>query len=170
MRPEPRQPRLLQRTTTTRLVALLAAVGGSALASPPDPGLQATLEALDTAVFDSFNACAQPQQLARHAAHFDPAVEFYHDSGGVTWDRAAMLANTAAHACGKYTRQRVEGSLQVHPVPGFGAITQGRHRFCSTNGTRCEGLAWFTMVWRQNADGWKITRVLSYGHQADAAP
>ena len=148
-------------------LTLLAAAGA---ASAQPPSLHTTLLALDQQVFDSFNHCDDPQQLQRHSAYFDPGVEFYHDSGGVTWNRQAMLDNTAAHACGKYTRQLLDGSLQVYPVPGFGAISQGRHRFCSTNGTRCEGVAWFTMIWRQDSDGWKITRVLSYGHQANDDP
>ena len=64
-------------------------------------------------MFDAFNRCADPAQLALHAGHFDPAVEFYHDTGGVTWTREEMLANTAKYACGHYTRELVAGSLQA---------------------------------------------------------
>ena len=140
-----------------------------ARATPPASDLYTTLEALDTAVFDSFNHCNDPLQLARHAAYFDAAVEFYHDTGGVTFSRAAMLANTAAHACGKYTRERVPGTLQVHPLPGHGALTVGEHRFCNTGGTRCQGRASFTMVWQQHDNRWQVTRVLSYGHRSEPA-
>jgi hypothetical protein len=82
-------------------------------ATPEPPTLQATIAALDTAVFDAFNHCADPAQLQAHAAHFAPDVEFYHDTGGVTWTRDAMIANTAKYACGHYTRELAAGSLQV---------------------------------------------------------
>ncbi len=79
-----------------------------------------------------------------------------------------MLANTRRHACGRYTRQRVPGSLRVHPVKDFGAIAQGEHRFCQTDSARCDGLADFTMLWRLRDGRWQVTRVLSYGHRAAA--
>lgn len=130
------------------------------------PALEATIAALDAAVFDAFNRCAEPGQLEKHAAYFDPAVEFYHDTGGVTWSREAMLDNTRRHACGNFTRELVPGSLRVFPVQGFGAIAQGEHRFCQAGTGACEGLADFTMVWRLHEGEWRITRVLSYGHRS----
>ncbi len=127
--------------------------------------LSATILALDTAAFDAFNHCADPARLQQHADHFAEDVEFYHDTGGVTWDRATMLANTAKYACGNYRRERVEGSFRVHPVKDFGAISQGTHRFCHTGSDSCDGLAEFTMIWQQQGEQWRITRVLSYGHR-----
>lgn len=140
-----------------------------AMASPADPpgdaaSLDATIAALDTDLFDAFNRCADPAQLARHAAFFAPDVEFYHDTGGVTWTREAMLANTRTHACGHYTRSLVPGSLRVSPVKDFGAIATGVHRFCQAGAARCEGEADFAMVWRLRDGEWQVTRVLSYGH------
>lgn len=126
--------------------------------------LESRIQALDDAVFDAFNRCADPEQLERHASYFAEDVEFYHDTGGVTWNRAAMLDNTRRHACGHYTRERVPDTLKVFPIRDFGAIEQGVHRFCRTDGA-CEGEADFVIVWRRTADGWRITRVLSYGHR-----
>lgn len=131
-------------------------------------GLQATIAALDQEVFDSFNHCADPAQLERHAGYFDPDVEFYHDTGGVTWNREDMLANTRKYACGHYTRELIPGSLKVYPVRDFGAIAQGQHRFCDAATGKCEGAADFVMVWHLHAGRWTITRVLSYAHRAVA--
>lgn len=151
-------------------IALLAGVAMAASAgTQAPPTLQATIAALDTAVFDALNRCAEPAQLQAHAAHFADDVEFYHDTGGVTWTRDAMIANTAKYACGHYTRELVAGSLQVYPVKDFGAIAQGVHRFCQVDTGRCEGEADFTMVWRLRDGQWTITRVLSYGHRPSAA-
>ena len=151
-------------------IALLAAVAFAASAGNPQPAsLQDTIAALDSAVFDAFNRCADPVQLQAHAAHFADDVEFYHDTGGVTWTRDAMIANTAKYACGHYTRELVAGSLQVYAVKDFGAIAQGVHRFCQVDTGRCEGEADFTMVWRLRDGQWTITRVLSYGHRPSTA-
>jgi hypothetical protein len=147
------------------LAAALPASAGEAV--PPAAGdpLATTIAALDTAVFDAFNRCAEPGQLERHAAWFDPAVEFYHDTGGVTWTREAMLANTRQYVCGRFTRELVPGSLSVYPVAGFGAIARGEHRFCQADSGKCEGRADFVMVWRQRDNAWQVTRVLSFGHR-----
>src|SRR5688572_25962558 len=66
-----------------------------------------TISALDTAVFDAFNSCSSPGQLQKHAGYFAPDVEFYHDTGGVTWSRQEMLANTEKHVCGNFRRELV---------------------------------------------------------------
>ncbi len=150
------------------LSSLSAPAIAQAMPQPDTPDLQATIAGLDAALFDAFNRCADPAQLAVHAGYFDPAVEFYHDTGGVTWSREDMLANTRRHACGHYTRQLVPGSLRVYPVKDFGAIAQGEHRFCQTDSGRCDGLADFTMLWRLRDGRWHVTRVLSYGHRAAA--
>lgn len=133
--------------------------------APPPDTLFDTIAALDAEVFDAFNHCEVPEQLRKHASYFDAAVEFYHDTGGVTWSRDAMLANTAAHVCGKFRRELVPDSLHVFPVKDFGAIAQGSHRFCQFDTGECAGLADFTIVWRQQQGQWQITRVLSYGHR-----
>jgi hypothetical protein len=150
------------------LASLLAASAGHLEGRPQttsDESLAETIASLDSQVFDAFNRCADPAQLEAHAAFFAEDVEFYHDTGGVTWNRAEMLANTKQYACGHYTRELVRGSVSVYPVKDFGAIEQGRHRFCQVGSGTCEGQAEFVMVWRRTDAGWKITRVLSYGHR-----
>jgi len=125
-----------------------------------------TISALDTDVFAAFNACSDPAQLDRHADFFAPDVEFYHDTGGVTWTRDAMIANTRQYVCGNFRRELIPGTLEVFPVKDFGAIARGSHRFCQFASGECEGLADFTIVWRLQDGRWTITRVLSYGHRA----
>lgn len=135
----------------------------------PDP-LFDTVSALDGAVFDAFNHCDQPEQLRKHAGYFASDVEFYHDTGGVTWTRQDMLANTEKNACGHYHRELVAGSLKVYPIKGYGAIAQGVHRFCQVSTGACEGMADFVEVWHDQDGRWLITRVLSYGHRPNASP
>jgi len=159
------------------IAALIAATVLGASAAPAsgdrsttqqatDP-LFETISALDTAVFDAFNNCSSPEQLQKHASYFAPDVEFYHDTGGVTWSRQEMLTNTAKNACSNYRRELVSDTLKVFPIKDFGAIEQGSHRFCQFAGGKCEGIADFVIVWSNQYGHWQITRVLSYGHRAN---
>lgn len=143
------------------LAALLPTVSP---AQAPDPLYQKML-ALDTALFDSFNKCADPAQLQKNAAFFAKDVEFYHDKGGVEWGADAVIDSTRKNVCGKFRRELDAASFRVYPIPGFGAMTMGTHRFCHTPST-CEGVGEFTMVWKQTGDVWQVTRSLSYAHRA----
>lgn len=153
--------------------ALLFGIG-PAVAAPDggqaDDALFQTISALDTAVFGAFNHCSDPTQLLKHEGYFATDVEFYHDTGGVTWTRDAMLENTRKNVCGHFSRELIPGSLRIYPIKDFGAIETGSHRFCQFNSGKCEGLADFSIVWRLKDDVWQITRVLSYGHRASATP
>ncbi|NOT88364.1 MAG: nuclear transport factor 2 family protein [Lysobacter sp.] len=156
---------------TLSMFCVLLSAGLSPLAaqavsgSDVDP-LFDTISALDTEVFAAFNACSDPAQLDKHSGFFAPDIEFYHDTGGVTWNRDAMLANTRQYVCGHFRRELIPGSLEVFPVKDFGAIARGSHRFCRFDSGECEGMADFTIVWRQQDGKWTITRVLSYAHRA----
>ncbi len=129
--------------------------------------LTETLVALDSGVFESFNQCSSAKALKKHADYFASDVEFYHDNGGVTWDRDSMISNTKKNACGNYTRELVAGTFKAYPIKGFGAISQGVHRFCQVKTKKCEGKAEFVMIWRKTDAKWEITRVLSYGHRVN---
>ena len=122
--------------------------------------------ALDTAMFDSFNKCADPAELEKHAAFFAKDVEFYHDLGGVTLGVDALMAHDAKERLRQVpARARPSRRFRVFPIPGYGAMTMGTHRFCHTP-TTCEGIGEFTMVWREKDGVWQITRALSYAHRS----
>lgn len=102
-----------------------------------------TVVDLDASVFGAFN----DRDLDRFTEFFADDLEFYHDQDGRSG--YAELA----------------GSIEVHAVPGHGAIQIGQHEFChEEDGTDDCGIVGFTHVWHRTSDGWKITRVLSYGH------
>ena len=152
---------------TLQAPAAIAADAAPADGQAQEP-LFSEISALDTKVFDAFNHCAEPGRLDEHAGYFSPDIEFYHDTGGVTWTREQMIAGTKKYVCGHFTRELIPGTLKVYPVKDFGAISQGVHRFCQLDSGKCEGLADFVIVWRQQQGQWRITRVLSYGHRAAA--
>lgn len=164
----------MKKISVLTAVAVLALASSVAPAADPQAtptsfahGLLQKISALDAAVFDAFNHCSSPAQLQKHASFFAPDVEFYHDTGGVTWTREEMIERTRQNVCGHFRRELVAGSLKVFPIKDFGAMEQGVHRFCQFNTGTCDGVAEFVIVWRQQGDAWQITRVLSYGHRAD---
>jgi hypothetical protein len=136
----------------------------AANATATDPLYQKML-ALDTAVFDAFNKCSDPAELEKHAAFFAKDVEFYHDLGGVTYGVDAVLATTRKNVCGQFRRELDLPTFRVFPIPGYGAMAIGSHRFCHT-ATTCEGAGEFTTVWKESGGAWQITRVLSYAHRS----
>ena len=154
------------------MFAALAASAGPAAGADKSAAsadaLTKTVSTLDTELFDAFNHCQAPGELQKHAGYLAKDLEFYHDKGGVTWTRAAYLANTEKNVCGHFRRELVPGSLEVFPIKDFGAIEQGWHKFCDLKSGQCFGEARFLIAWRHLAGKWEATRIFSYGHRAIA--
>jgi len=130
---------------------------------PPTDDLYKTVAALDAALFGAYNAC----DLETFGSYVDERVEFYHDQGGVTLGRTALVDSVKANICGKVRREIVAGSLEVYPMKGYGAIEIGVHRFFEIKGAAPDkpvGEARFVQLWQQKDGVWKITRVLSFDH------
>ena len=103
-------------------------------------------------------------------------MEFYHDKGGVVARAAADFIAVIEKNCAarqapdawRSRRELIESSLQVDPIPGYGAMEIGEHRFHERKGDGPEkavGIAGFSQVWKLEGGQWKVSRVLSYGHR-----
>lgn len=156
------------RVRSLNIAACLLSVVGSVfltttvLAADDDAALTRTITALDAQVFGTYNRC----DLDAFATFFTPDVEFYHDKGGVTWNRQSVVDNTRKYICHKVRRELVAGTLKVYPIKDYGAIEEGEHHFCQLDTGKCEGIAKFLMIWRNKDGAWQKTRVISYGHRA----
>ncbi|NML93347.1 nuclear transport factor 2 family protein [Novosphingobium olei] len=140
----------------------LAATLLAASAPPAADPLTARIRALDAQVFDAYNRC----DLPTFSGYFDPKLAFYHDNGGATFDRDAMVDGVRKYICGKVRRELIASSFRVYPIKDYGAIEEGEHRFCDLATGKCDGIAKFVMVWAWRDETWQITNVLSYGHRA----
>ncbi len=93
---------------------------------------------------------------------FSRDLEFYQDNEGVEHHVQTM------HMFGQSApvrREFVRGSLVVYPIMNDGAIEVGSHPFCHVeNGKNECGTFQFVHIWRRTKAGWKISRVVSYGH------
>lgn len=120
------------------------------------------IEHLDSVLFNAFNS----RDTAAFKKFFIEDLEFYHDKGGLTGYRETIdfMRSTAKNNNG-LRRDLVPGSLEVYPIPNYGAMEIGAHKFCHIeNGKQDCGTFKFVHIWKKIGDDWKITRVVSYGH------
>jgi len=123
-----------------------------------------TIQSLDTQLFDAYNHC----DLEKFGSLLADDLEFYHDKSGLSRGREALVEGVKNNICGKVTRELVPGTLEVYPIANYGAVESGIHRFHHPGRENSEsvGESKFIHLW-QNKDGaWKVTRVISFDHQA----
>jgi ketosteroid isomerase-like protein len=145
----------------------LSGVQGGRAAMPKAPAndaLAPAIESLDSQLFDAFNHC----RLDAFAALLAEDIEFYHDIGGLSRSRHDVVESVKNNICGKVTRELVPGTLEVYPIPGYGAVELGVHRFHHPGHEDVEpvGEGRFVHIWHQTGDGWKLSRVISFAHHA----
>jgi len=149
------------------------AVQASALpALPEGPALTEAIAARDSEFFELLFEGCDPARMARMLT---PDFEMYHDRGGVVATSAEAFVADYSRTCAarrapdawRSRRELVRPSLNVHPVPGFGAIEDGEHLFHERQGNgpeRLVGRARFTQAWKLTPQGWQLARVFSYAH------
>lgn len=154
------------------LVFLLSQGSANAQASDKSPStkeLYDRIAAMDAAMFAAYNRC----EIDKVGTFFAEDLEFYHEKGGLTLTRDAVLALMKKNLCGadsnRVRRVLVEGSMEVRPINNYGAVQTGEHRFYLTQKGQTEkldGIGKFVMLWREKDGEWKISRVISYGFRA----
>ena len=117
---------------------------------------------MDKKLFVAFNA----RDIGIVSEIFDPSLEFYHDRGGLSgYEQTIKQLKQNFSSPMSPRRELVAGTLEVFPVPNYGAIQAGEHRFChEENGKTDCGTFKFVHVWQKKDGKWKITRVVSYDH------
>lgn len=151
------------------LVLALAAHDPPAL--PEGAALTEAIRARDAELFAVLFERCEPERMR---ALVTADIEFYHDRDGVVRSADAFVADYArfcrerqAPDAWRSRRELVEASLNVHPVPGYGAIEDGEHLFYERRGDgpeRLVGRARFTQLWQLSPEGWRLARVFSYAH------
>ena len=147
------------------LLALALAVAtpsATEVAIPQGDALAAALTARDAEFFALvFDGCDRD----RLAAMLTPDCEMYHDRDGVVARSSeAFVQQYGADCVGRQgpdawrsRRELVAATLNVQPVPGFGAIEDGEHLFYERHGDgpeRLAGRARFTQL-QLTPEGWR---------------
>jgi ketosteroid isomerase-like protein len=123
---------------------------------------------MDMRLFGAFNAL----DADAIEKFFTEDVEFYHDKGGLTRSRDALVQTFRKKFSEKDSRLRREliaSSLEVYPLSDNGAIEMGRHRFFQTSGGQNERevtVSRFVHVWQKSSGQWRISRAFSYDHRS----
>jgi hypothetical protein len=126
---------------------------------------------LDSLFWKTYNTC----DTAHNGLYLSDDVKFYHDKGGITDGKNALVRSIKNNICGnpnlRVRREAVDGSVQVYPMRNgdsiYGAIISGDHYFYVTEMNQPEkrsGLAKFTHLWLLKNNEWKMSVVLSYDH------
>ncbi len=123
-----------------------------------DKELHQTITKLDSIFFTAYNTC----DLETQNELISEDLEFYHDQGGLNTSKAELMAAMETNICGKVTRELVPGSIEVSPIPGFGAVQLGMHKFHNNQEPNAVSKpSRFVTIWKQTGDKWQMTRVIS---------
>jgi hypothetical protein len=151
-------------TVTALLISVFVSVSAFAQSQdsysykPKSQALYDTIAHMDSVYFNAYNSC----DMATQAAIFADTIEFYHDGSGLQTSKEALLAALKANICGKVTRVLVKGSLEVYPIPNYGAVEVGLHRFINHQENDAVSKPdRFIAVWRHQNGKWQMTRVIS---------
>lgn len=137
-----------------------------------DSSLFLELKKQDSIFFDlGFNQC----NISYLEKMVDNDLKFYHDLGGFQ-DKKIFLEKTKNNICSssgqKPIRKLQPESLEIFPLYNnnvlYGAIQSGVHHFYIREKGKDDvwvGTAKFTSVWKKNGNEWRLSDVLSYGHQ-----
>ena len=117
---------------------------------------------LDKELFDAYNNC----DIGKLGSLVVDDLEFYHDKTGLAVGKQVFLDAIKNNICGKVTRKLVDGSLEVYPLKGYGAVEIGVHRFYHPGEPGNVGEAKFVTLWQYKDGTWKVSRVISYDHEA----
>lgn len=149
-----------------------AAVSVEQRAVPKGPALTEAIGARSKEYFALFFEGCDPEKLR---SMLTEDYEFYHDRNGITHSAERFVMNYANRCRERATptarrlrRELVQGTQRIFPVPGFGAIEEGHHRFYPRQGDGPESnpsFGRYLHYWALEADGWRLSRVFSYDHQ-----
>lgn len=123
-----------------------------------------TILHLDSVMFDAFNA----HDIEKLKTTFSKDLEFYHDKGGLTNYQETMDNFQKLFEKNKTTglrREIIQGSLEVYPIKGFGAVEICSHKFCHIENEKNDcGVFKNIMIWQYKDSQWKVKRVISVDH------
>ena len=142
------------------LILLLSSISFSfnVYSQSPDKKLYQEIVRMDSIYFDAYNHC----DMQKQAAIFADSLEFYHDNGGLETSKMKLLAAVKENICGKVTRVLVAGSIEVYPIPGFGAVEIALHQFINhAENNSLSKPDRFVVVWQRRGNEWQMKRVIS---------
>lgn len=122
----------------------------------------------DSVLFDALFARCDAE---RANALLSEDVEFYDDRTGLSMgdDLRADFRRLTEDCPANHGVRRIllPESVEVHSIPGFGAVQMGVHHFVEV-GAATSTVARFVHFWKRGEDGWKLARIVSLHEVVDA--
>jgi Domain of unknown function (DUF4440) len=117
---------------------------------------------LDSLLFAAYNS----KNLDLMKNFFTSDLEWYQDNGGlIGFEKVFENFNSIFNRDYDLKRSLIKESLEVHLIEGYGAIEIGMHQFKHIENRKLEiGTFKFLMIWKNDNENWKISRVVSYDH------
>ncbi|MGH1385470.1 nuclear transport factor 2 family protein [Kordia sp.] len=126
--------------------------------TPVDQELYNTIVALDKRFFDAYNTCDMETQ----AELISEDIEFFHDKGGLATSKTQILEALKNNICDKVTRTLIDGSIEVYPINGYGAVQMGEHKFFNKLEPNAKSIpSKFITIWKNDNGTWVMTRIVS---------
>lgn len=123
-----------------------------------EANLYRTIVSMDSIFFHAYNTC----DMGKQAEIYADKIEFFHDKSGLDTSKQRILASTEKYICGKVTRELVKGSIDVSPLPGYGAVEIGMHMFYNKQEPDAKPHpSRFIIIWKIEEGTWRITKVIS---------
>jgi hypothetical protein len=125
---------------------------------PVDQELYNTIAALDKRFFNAYNTC----DLKTQNELISEDLEFFHDKNGLSTSNAQIIEAMKNYICGKVTRTLIEGTTEVYPIKGYGAVQMGLHKFFNNQEPDAKQIpSKFVTIWKNDNGNWQITRIIS---------
>ncbi|WP_430410561.1 nuclear transport factor 2 family protein [Kordia sp.] len=126
--------------------------------TPVDQDLYTTIVALDKRFFDAYNTC----DLKIQDELISEDLEFFHDKGGLSTSKTQIMEAMKNNICGKVTRTLIDGTIEVYPIPGYGAVQMGEHKFYNNQEPNAKSIpSKFITIWKNDNGTWQMTRIVS---------
>jgi hypothetical protein len=127
--------------------------------SPESKELHDTVARLDSIFFDAYNTC----KLHVFEELISDSIEFYHDRGGLSTSKKELILALKNNICGKVSRELLKGSIEVYPIPNYGAVQMGVHRFHNNQEPPDAPYRYskFVHTWHRINNQWRLERVIS---------
>ena len=117
-----------------------------------------SIAAMDARWEDAYNNC----KLDVMDELISEDLEFYHDLGGLMTSKQKLNEALKNNICGKVQRELKQGSLEVYPIKGYGAVEMGMHAFHNSKERDPQPhFSKFVHIWKRDGNQWTITRVIS---------
>lgn len=161
----------MKKTTLLSIIALLAILVTSCSVSgkmsetkisgyvPDDQDLYKAIIGVDSIFWESYNSCNMDIQKKLYSEN----IEFYHDQSGLITTKQLILDATESSVCGQIRREPINGSIEVYPINGYGAVEMGLHIFkrVADGEPLSSRPGKFIIIWKQLGNEWSISRVIS---------